>query len=218
MTPETRGEITVVCPEARNYLSGFPSYDDKEAFFNDSLLYRRFYAFRDTERGAQAVQDASTDISFYLQRFGKAMNVNLSETGTPMIAKYIKTTHQFARSGVSTAKEKFSRQRPYSYFKEASLIPSDEGTVGEFASYPSGHTVRAWAITLALVAIDDEHCSDIVKVGMEIGESRLIAGFHYASDVEGAKLAASVAFAKIVSDPEYIYLLEEARRELESIR
>lgn len=61
----------------------------------------------------------------------------------------------------------------FSHFKESSAIAVDENSVGEFTSYPSGHTVRAWSIAMALVAIDEAHYSGIVKVGLELGESRI---------------------------------------------
>lgn len=215
---EDAGKITVVCPEARLYLPDFPSFNDRQAFFNDSLQYRRGMAVRDTERGRQAVLDARTDLDFYLQRFGAALGVKLSEKETPAIAKYIQTTYKFARAGISTAKSSFARRRPYSHFKESSAIAVDENSVGEFTSYPSGHTVRAWSIAMALVAIDEAHYSGIVKVGLELGESRVITGFHYASDVEYGRISASVAFAKLVSDPEYVKLMNLARRELEALR
>lgn len=146
------------------------------------------------------------------------MEVNLSEKETPAIAKYIKTTYDFARSGISTAKDAFSRQRPFSYFQESSAIPEDEMAFGEFTSYPSGHALRAWTIVLALVAIDDSHSNEIIKVGLEICDGRIITGFHYASDVEAARMAASVGFAKIVSDPEFVRLMNRARSELDKTR
>ena len=212
------GEITVTCPEASQYLPDFPPFADRESFFNDSLMYRRTYALRSTERLTQAVTDARLDIDFYLERYGRAMGLQLSTEKAPAIARYLETTYMFARSGVLTAKTKFLRQRPYSYFDEQSAIPEDESTTEDFSSYPSGHSTRAWSIVMALVAIDDTHLSDIVKVGMEIGESRMIVGFHYASDVEYAKIAASIAFSKLVSDPEYMKLMGLARRELETLR
>ena len=55
-------------------------------------------------------------------------------------------------------------------------------------------------------------------LGLELGESRVITGFHYASDVEYGRISASVAFAKLVSDPEYVKLMKLARRELEALR
>ncbi|MCQ2181275.1 MAG: phosphatase PAP2 family protein [Bacteroidales bacterium] len=215
---EDEGKITVVCPEARLYLPGYPPFSDREAFFNDSLLYRRGLAIRDSERGRQAVTDAGADLGFYLSRFGAAMEVDLSESGTPAIAKYLKTTYDFVRTGISTAKDSFARQRPFSYFHESSAIPEEEGLYGEFTSYPSGHALRAWTIVMALVAIDDTHSCEIIKVGMELAESRIITGFHYASDVEDARMAASVGFARIVSDPEFTRLMNRARRELDSLR
>lgn len=214
---KTIGEITVQCPDAVKYLPGFPSFDDKEAFFNDSLLYRRGQKLRQTERGHIAVEDAGEDLDFYLARFSKVLGVTLSKERTPAIARYIATTITFTRSGISNAKAAFGRQRPFFYFGEPSGIPADENRYGEFSSYPSGHSLRGWAIALALIAIDEEHQYEILKLGYELGENRVIVGYHFESDVSAARLAASVGFAKITSDEQYIKLMKLARQELSAL-
>lgn len=212
------GEITVTSPDAVKYLPGFPAFEDKEAFFNDSIMYKRGYAMRDSERGKQAIADASIKLDFYFERFGEVMGVSLSEETTPSIANYLKVTHSFAGKSIVKAKGSFSRQRPFSYFGQPSGIPEDEEKYGAYTSYPSGHSIGAWTLALALTAIDDEHESDIIRLGYELGQSRVIIGFHYQSDVEAGRLAASVIFAKIVSDKEYIKLMNLAREELQELR
>ncbi|MCQ2314910.1 MAG: phosphatase PAP2 family protein [Bacteroidales bacterium] len=212
------GEITVTCPDAVKYLPDFPVFKDKDAFFNDSILYRRGYAMRDSERGRQAILDAGETLDFYLKRFGEVMGVSLSEEQNPAIARYIKTAYSFARGGISNAKRVYGRMRPFCYFGEPSGIPEDEEINGLFTSFPSGHSVRAWTIALALIAIDDEHEYDIINLGYELGQSRVITGFHYQSDVDAGRMAASVAFAKIVSDEEFIKLMNLAREELKGLR
>lgn len=212
------GEITAVCPDAVNYLPGYPSFDDKEAFFNDSLQYSRGKALRETERGEQAVEDADHRLEFYLSRFGEVLGVELSTEATPAVAKYIKEAYTFARSGIGNAKKAYKRERPFSYFEEQSSIPQDEERFGHFTSYPSGHALRGWVIALAFISIDEEHRYDIIKVGYELGQSRVISGYHFQSDVDAARLCASVGYASIVSDPEFIKLQNLARKELAALR
>lgn len=212
------GAITATCPDAVQYLPGFPPFEDREAFFNDSLLYRRGYDLRRTPRGSQAVLDAGETLDFYLERFGEAMGVTLNVQSSPAIARYVKATYDFARSGIANAKKSYRRQRPFSYFGQPSAIPADEEKYGLYTSYPSGHGIRGWVISLALTAIDDEHQYEILRLGYSLGESRVIAGYHYESDITSARLAAGVGFAKIVSDKNYMKLMKRARKELERLR
>ena len=212
---DRQGEISVACPEAVKFLPAFPSFEDKEAFFNDSLLYMRGRALRDTERGQQAIADADISLESYLSRFGEVMGVELSEQATPATAGYINATCKFAAGMIKAAKSDFTRQRPFSYFGEPSSIPEVEEEYGLYTSYPSGHSLIAWIVALSLSSIDEEHEYDILRLGYELGQSRIIAGFHYQSDVDAGRLAAGVAYARLVSDPEYIRLMRLAAKELE---
>ena len=217
-TAKKAGEITVTSPDVVKYLPGFPAFDDKDAFFNDSIMYERGYAMRDSERGRQAITDADVRLEFYLEKFGEIMGVGLSKEHTPAIVKYLEVTYSYAGKSIVKAKGSYSRQRPFSYFGQPSSIPEDEAKYGQFTSYPSGHTIGAWMLTLALTAIDDEHECEIISQGYELGQSRVITGFHYQSDVDAGRMVASVAFAKIVSDKEYIKLMNLARKELQELR
>lgn len=215
---EKAGKITATIPEAAKFLPGFPAFEDTEAFFNDSILYQRGKALRDSERGKQAIADANYQFDFYLDRFGEIMEMDLSEENTPAIAQYMKAVYTFGVKSLLSAKDSFERQRPYSYFGEPSGIPEEEEKLGPNSSYPSGHTIMAWTMALALTTIDDEHECDIIHLGYELGQSRVIVGFHYQSDVDAGRMTASVTFAKIVSDEEFIRLMNLARKELKGLR
>ena len=213
-----RQGVTATCPEAVRFLPEYPSFEDREVFFNDSLLFRRGMALRDTERGKQAVIDAGITLDFYLERFGEVMGVKLSEQDSPAVAAYLKAAYEFTGKGIGKAKHDFTRQRPYSYFGMHSSIPEEEERCGQFSSYPSGHALMAWVMALALASIDEEHQYEIVRLGYELGQSRVISGFHYQSDVDAGRIAAGVAYARIVSDPAFITLMDDARKELERLR
>ena len=206
--------ITASCPEAVRILPDFPPFEDEEAFFNDSLLYERGKALRDTERGRQAVIDARIGLDFYLDRFGEAMGLKLSMQDSPAIAKYIEATCNYAVEGLLKAKDAFSRPRPFTHFGEPSSVPADEEKYGASSSYPSGHTMMAWIVALSLASIDEAHEYEIIRAGYELGQSRVISGFHYQSDVDAGRMAADAAYARVVSDPEYIRLMKRARKEV----
>lgn len=212
------GEITATIPEAAKFLPGFPAFEDTEAFFNDSILYQRGKMLRDSERGKQAIADANIQFDYFLEIFGEAMEVNLSEENTPAIVQYMKAVSNYTGQGIMKAKGSFERQRPFRRFGEHSSIPEEEETLGKYSSYPSGHSTMAWTMALALTAIDDEHEYNIIHLGYELGQSRVIVGYHYQSDVDAGRMAASVTFAKIVSDKEFIKLMNLAKEELKELR
>ena len=88
----------------------------------------------------------------------------------------------------------------------------------DFTSYPSGHTHASWLVGLALTAIDPAHTEDIMKVAYELGQSRVIVGFHYQSDVDMGRVVSSITFARLQSEPEFQKMMEKARKEYEKKR
>ena len=53
-----------------------------------------------------------------------------------------------------------------------------------------------------------------MKIGYEIGQSRIILGFHYQSDVDAARLAASATFARLCAEKKFHKAIEKAKKEL----
>ena len=49
--------------------------------------------------------------------------------------------------------------------------------------------------------------------GYMYGQSRVIAGYHWQSDVDAARLVASAAVARLHADKRFIKLMKKARRE-----
>ena len=201
-------------PQAEKFLPDPPSQTDP-LFFNDMVQYQKGKQLRDTPRGAQAVEDASTKVAHYLKRFGEVMGREMTPEEYPCLASYVLSVYTAARQSISSTKTYYSRMRPYQFFREPSSTPEKE-EVNDFTSYPSGHTVRAWAVALALGSIDPEHQNEILKTGYEIGQSRVIVGFHYQSDVDAARLAGSAASARLSTEPVFQDLFQKAKAEFDA--
>ena len=54
----------------------------------------------------------------------------------------------------------------------------------------------------------------ILRRGLDFGESRVICGFHYQSDVDSGRILGAAALARLHADPGFRRDLENARREL----
>lgn len=203
-------------PQSINFLPSPPELDDP-IFFNDWVEYVKGKETRSTDRGKLAVEDAATTLAYYMKRFGEAMEADINPKDYPALASYILSTYTTIRASIQIAKDTYARVRPYNQFHEGTPVPEHESPT-DHTSYPSGHTVRAWAIALALVSVDPAHQDAILKTGYEIGQSRVIVGFHYQSDVDAARLAASAGFARLVCEPAFQTAMADAREEFETKR
>ena len=200
-------------PDVSYFLPGPPAFGT-EAFLLDSCIYEQGKRLRDTERGKLAIADANISIDYIMERFGKAMEIDDFTPGNyPVTADFLLKSFATARLSISEAKDKYARVRPYQHFGEHTPIPEKEYK-DDFTSYPSGHTIRYWTAALVLTALDPEHQNEILKVGYEGGESRTIVGFHYQSDVDAARLAASAAYARLTADPLWQKLYKRSLKEI----
>ncbi|MDE5986211.1 MAG: phosphatase PAP2 family protein [Prevotella sp.] len=198
-------------PDALYYLPAPPDAGT-EAFINDSLVYERGKRLRLTARGDTAVMDVQTSIPYYFKRFSPAVGKELTEEKYPVLAKTLRGVLQDVRGGIQHAKNTFARHRPYQYFKEGTPIPEDEYPT-DYTSYPSGHTVRAWAAAMLLTAVFPEAGTEIMRIGHELGDSRTIVGFHYQSDVEAARHCAGAGFARLCGKKSFLEALMKCQEE-----
>jgi len=198
------------------FLPGPPALQDA-LFYNDWVAYQKGKEIRDTERGYRAIEDADTSVGYFMQRFGEAMGVTMTPETCPKIAQYITKVFSTAKQANSKAKDHYARVRPYNQFHEDTPIKRSQSPTDN-TSYPSGHTCRAWSTALALVAIDPDHQDAILKVGYDYGQSRVILGYHYQTDIEAARLVASTGIARLMGEKAFQEDIAAAKAELENLR
>lgn len=200
-----------VAPQLENILPSPPGLDDP-LFFNDWNQYLWGKSVRGTERGELAVADARINSVYFLKRFSPAVGRTLTPEEYPILNQLLLRAHHTEQQAGRSAKKHFARVRPYQQFHEASGMPEWENQK-DFTSYPSGHTHASWLEGMILTAIDPEHAEQIMKVAYELGQSRVILGYHYQSDVDAGRIAASITFARLCSMPEFLEMLQKAKDE-----
>lgn len=205
-------------PNMRRFLP--PPPDTASAAFQyDRAQYRWGLEQRqDSARRALATQDAEWSVDYMCRIMGGAMGMTLSKEATPAIYRML-TAGIFTADKVSeTAKAHYMRIRPYMYFHEPTLAPWDEAELSRNGSYPSGHTILGWTTALLLSEVAPEHADTILARGYMYGQSRVIAGFHWQSDVDAGRLAASAAVARLHADKHFLKLMKKARKEYKKKR
>lgn len=198
-------------PRLEKILPPPPSLTDNR-FSDDWEKYNWGKSIRETERGIQAVKDAAISARFFMERFSPVLSHPVNPQDYPVLYELFSKAHSTESQAGRSAKAYFARVRPYQQFHEATSVPQSEKPT-DYTSYPSGHTHAGWLMGMILTSLDPDHTEDIMKVAYELGQSRVIVGFHYQSDVDAGRVAASITFARLCAMPEFREMLEKAREE-----
>ena len=203
-------------PDATVFLPS-PTKPGDPLFQGDLAYYAWGKTVRDTQRGTVAHDDASSSMSYIARRFEPALGFLFSAETTPNLLRLLSKSYTTTNNANKKAKDYYKRKRPYVEFSEPTGVPEGERGSRNSASYPSGHATRGWTMALVLAELFPEKAEEILKVGYEYGESRVIVGYHYQSDVDAARIAAAAALAVVHANPEFQNDMELARQELKKL-
>ena len=203
-------------PDASVFLPS-PSKPGDPLFEGDLAYYAWGKGVRETQRGTVAHDDASSSMSYVARRLEPAIGFLMSAETTPNLLRLLSKAYTTTNNANKKAKDYYNRKRPYVEFDEPTGVPEGERGSRNSASYPSGHSTRGWTIALVLAELMPEKSEQILKVGYEYGESRVIVGYHYQSDVDAARIAASASLAVLHSNEEFQRDLQLAREELRAL-
>lgn len=183
------------------------------SFYNDWMRYEWGKTIRNTERGKQAVADAVHTLDYFYKIYSEPFGMTLSKENTPEIAALLEQVLATTYVCKDKAKSQFMRIRPFVQFNEPTPVAQDEERLRTNSSYPSGHTTMGWGIALVLAEINPERQDEILKRGFEYGESRVIVGFHYQSDVDHARILTSALINRLHANDEFMAQLSKAKEE-----
>ena len=194
-----------------------PPEEGTPQFLYDEAQYEWGKTRRGGERGLRAIREVTTNVDSMAAQFSGAFGRKLSRETTPKTLHLLDRSIRTFRLGATRPKATYMRLRPYVFHREGTLIPWEEEGSRRSGSYPSGHTVRGWGMALVLAELNPERQDTLLKAGYEWGQSRVIAGYHWQSDVDASKLLSSATFARLQVCPEYQEDLEAAREELRAL-
>lgn len=195
-----------------------PPDTTSEEFVHDIMRYMWGKKQRlNPERAAIAIRDAVWNIDSTLAEYFVPFGLELSFEKTPALYTFmvrsIKTCDQMG----TRAKWFYRRKRPFMRMNEHMLTRNEEEGLINNGSYPSGHTIRGWSAALLLAELNPAAADTILARGMMYGDSRVIVGAHWQSDVDAGRLAGSVAVLTLHTCPEFMEELEKARAEFQRL-
>ena len=183
-------------------------------FAHDVMRYMWGKTMRqDAERAVIAERDAIWDLDTLAAIFSEPFGLEISKEETPEIYKAFV-------NGIATIelirirpKAHFMRKRPFDRFNEHMYTTWEEESFRGEGSYPSGHTIRGWAAALILAEINPAAANELFRRGWDYGESRVIVGAHWQSDVDASRPAASIGYSLLQTAPAYREQMARAREE-----
>ena len=200
-------------PDLIKCLPAPPAFDSPE-FANDVVRYQWGKTQRlDSERAAIAKRDAVWSYEALFAEFNIPFGLTISRTETPEIWKLLETSLVTTDQMRVAPKAYYHRLRPFEMYNEPLLSPETEAEVRGEGSYPSGHTARGWVTALLLAEINPARADTIFARGWMYGESRVIEGAHWQSDVDASRVAASIGYAALQSSPAFREQMERAKAE-----
>ncbi len=196
-----------------------PPAEGSAQFEYDKAQYEWGKSIRDTERGVQAVSDANLSKGWINGAFGEAFGEEISKERTPELYKLLTKVHRDAGNlGTRAAKEYYMRRRPFMVMNESTATPWAEEGLRKNGSYPSGHTSVGWAVALVLSEINPARQLEILQRGYEFGQSRVIVGAHWQSDVDMGRIIGSSIVASLHANEGFIEQLAKAKSEFEKLQ
>ena len=191
-----------------------PPQDPSPDFDHDILRYMWGKQQRkDPARLEMAVRDAVWSMDTTLVILGEPFGLKISKEETPAI-------YEVLTRGITTIenirfrpKAYYFRIRPFAYFQEPSIFPQDDEWLATEGSYPSGHTIRAWACALLMAQINPTSAEAVFHRAWQSGESRVISGCHWQSDVDASRPVAGIGYSRLQTNPEFQKAMAKAQLE-----
>ena len=190
-----------------------PAFDSPE-FANDMMRFSWGKQQRiDQERAEIAKGDAIWDpIDALFHQFAVPFGLEVTPEGTPEIYKLL-TTAIYTTDQMRVAPKAFyHRQRPFERFEDAMLTGEEDDLRGE-GSYPSGHTMRGQMCALLMSQIAPQQTDTLFYRAYIYGQSRVIAGAHWQSDVDASRVGASIGFCALQGSEAFREQMKKAQAE-----
>lgn len=204
-------------PNALNFYPAPPETTSVQFMYDISQYMWGKSVRADSARAALAIAQAETDLDVMVQMFSEPFGMEISAKKTPAIMNLIERGIATLRQVGRAPKKHYMRRRPFDRFNEPTLVPKDEESLRKNGSYPSGHTILAWSMALLLVEVNPAAQDALLKYAYEWGQSRVIAGFHWQSDVDASKVLVSGAFASLHADETFLADMRKARAEFKKL-
>ncbi|HEV7386070.1 MAG TPA: phosphatase PAP2 family protein [Phenylobacterium sp.] len=179
----------------------------------DRTIYLETRNLEGSARWRQATRDNDLWGGGALERYACALGAPITAVALPKTYRLLQRVELDARTVGTPPKAHYNRIRPL-IGDDRPVCIKREAWMSTNASYPSGHAMAGWAWGLVLGELAPAKASGLLEAGREIGDSRVICGVHYQSDVEAGRILGAAMVAREHADPAFRADFAAAKAEL----
>lgn len=184
----------------------------------DMAVYRDTARLRDTPRWRLAAADANVGFPHAAGTFSCALGVPITQSTMPTLYRLLQRTVVDAGQSTLAAKDKYQRERPFTLADDPICVPNDVAVLRKNGGYPSGHASAGWVWALILTEIAPDRADQLLRRGYEFGQSRVVCGVHWQSDVDTARVVGAAVYARLHAELEFNADVAAARSEVARAR
>lgn len=196
---------------------GPPPTPDSPRGKADQAIFDQTRKLAGTPAWDKAIADADLSGAHGFKSFSCAAGVAIGPDATPTLAKLLLRMTDDAATLYQPAKAVFQRARPPVGNTKPICVPREKWIETD-GSYPSGHGLIGWSWALVISEVAPEHASAVLARGREFGDSRIVCGVHYQSDIEAGRYLGSAMVSRLHQDPAFMSDLATARAEVAASR
>jgi acid phosphatase (class A) len=198
-------------------LIGPPPTKGSGSLQGDVATYEATRALEGTPRWTLAKRDAEFGAKAFLDDVSCGLGVTLTPQNAPTLFRLLDKATVDSDAADHAAKDIYRRDRPFIDHPGDICVPRENWLVKSY-SYPSGHSTFGWTAGLILAELAPDRGAAVLGRARAYGESRVVCGVHYQSDVQAGRVVASAVFAALENDPGFKADLAKARSELAALR
>ncbi len=211
-----RGYLPAQAIGAEAYLAPPPARGSARES-GDLEVYSATRALEGSDRWRQAQSDANAESPAAPKAFDCALGTSLDVAKQPILIRMLTRASTDGDNLSRSAKVKYARPRPF-LVKDGPICIAREQWLIDQGAYPSGHAATGWTWGLILSELAPDRSEALMSRARSFGDSRVICGVHYVTDIEAGRAVASATVARLHADPVFKADLEVARAELAAAR
>lgn len=179
----------------------------------DHAAFTSTRALKGSARWNLAANDVAEGAAAVLENFACVLGVRIDQARVPATLNLLERARLDLVHMTRIPKVHYRRLRPF-VGNEAPICVQRSQALADSFSYPSGHATQGWAYALIMAALVPEKATAILARGRAYGESRVVCGVHWLSDVSAGRTNGSSTFAALMGDAAFRADLDKARTEL----
>lgn len=196
-----------------------PPSGGSEEHAADDVARQSVTTLRESARWKLAFRDSDYSSPKAVDAFACTLGITITQADTPHLNMLLRRSLVDAGLATYKAKTHYNRTRPFVAANDNTICsPLEEAALRKDGSYPSGHSAIGWAWGLILAEIAPDKANDLIQRGYDFGQSRVVCGVHWQSDVNAGRLVASAVIAQLHANPDFMAQLGAAKKEVAAAR